>query len=153
MTRRKYMKRWLVPLALVIVQSVLAGSALAAPGDTLLASRADGPAGAAGDDDSTEVGISGDGRYVSFVSAADNLSADDDNTAANVFMRDLATGTTTMVARTDTGVPAGSGSAEDTAMSADGSCVAFTTSAANLAATDANGTFDVFVRHLAANDT
>ena len=147
------MKRWLVPLALVLVQGALAGTAVAAPGDTLLASRADGPAGAPADDEATEVGISGDGRYVSFTSLADNLSADDDNTARNVFVRDLVAGTTAMVARTDSGTPAGSGSAEDTAMSADGSCVAFTTSAANLATTDTNGTFDVFVRRLGTNDT
>lgn len=147
------MKKWFVPLALVIAQGALAGTASAAPGDTLLASRADGPTGAVSEDEAREVGVSGDGRYVSFLSSGDNLSADDDNASSNVFVRDLVAGTTAMVARNDAGTAATSGSAQDTAMSADGSCAAFTTSAANLAGTDANSTFDVFVRRLGTNDT
>ena len=38
-----------------------------------------------------------DGRYVAFVSTATNLVADDTNNIADVFVRDLQAGTTTLV--------------------------------------------------------
>src|SRR5581483_2982226 len=47
-----------------------------------------GPRAAEGDRPSTEPGISADGRYVSFVSAAGNLVAGDTNSAPDVFVHD-----------------------------------------------------------------
>ncbi len=67
---------------------ILVMPALAAGGETLLVSRADGPAGAGGDDHSLNPSISADGRFVAFDSGADNLSADDKNAFFNVFVHD-----------------------------------------------------------------
>ena len=47
------------------------------------------PAGAAADDNVFTPEISGDGRFVAFHSAADNLSGEDLNGFANVFRRDV----------------------------------------------------------------
>src|SRR5436190_8826217 len=41
--------------------------------------------------------MSSDGRFAAFVSAANNLVANDSNSASDVFMRDLVTGSTTLV--------------------------------------------------------
>ena len=64
-----------------------------------LVSRATGAGGAGGTDSSQTPSISADGRVVAFESNADNLSADDDNTYLNVFVRDLEENTTTLVSR------------------------------------------------------
>ncbi len=56
---------------------------------TTLVSRADGPGGAGADDDSGYPTISADGRYVAFGSAADNLSAEDNDAVSDVFLRDV----------------------------------------------------------------
>ena len=58
-------------------------------GLTTLASRAAGPKGAAADDNAFAPDISGDGRYVAFHSAADDLSSEDLDAFANVFRRDV----------------------------------------------------------------
>ena len=69
-------------------------------GATIFASRADGATGAAGDENSVQPSLSADGQRVAFTSSADNLSTEDDNAAlSNVFVRDLATDTTTFVSR------------------------------------------------------
>src|ERR1051325_9579487 len=49
-----------------------------------------------GNGPSRKPSISLDGRYVVFESAASNLVADDDNSASDVFVRDLVLGTTTL---------------------------------------------------------
>jgi len=41
--------------------------------------------------------ISGDGRYVAFVSTGDTLVANDNNGAQDIFVRDRTSGTTTLV--------------------------------------------------------
>jgi len=116
-------------------------------GTTTLVSRADGAAGAGGDDYSFNPTISADGRFVAFYSSADNLSADDDNNVVNVFLRDTQLGTTTLVSRADG--PAGAGgddSSFDPTISADGRFVAFESDADNLSADDNNNVTNVFVR-------
>ena len=79
----------------------LVAPAQAAVNDTTLVSRASGPTGAAANDASDQPSVSADGRFVVFVSRADNLSADDNDSVANVFVRDLQAGTTTLVSRAD----------------------------------------------------
>jgi Tol biopolymer transport system component len=118
---------------------------------TILVSRASGPGGAGGDDDSEDADISADGRYVAFESEADNLSPFDDNAFTNVFVRDIVANTTTLVSR---GPGAGgAGGNEDSfvpVISGNGRRVAFSSRASNLVAGDANGSTDIFVRDLAA---
>jgi Tol biopolymer transport system component len=122
-------------------------------GTTTLVSRANGPAGAAGDGSSSVAAISGDGRYVVFQSEADNLSADDNNALTNVFVRDLMTGTTTLVNRADGAGGAGSNkNSDDPSISADGRFVVFESTATNLG--PATDSFQkLFERDLQMNTT
>jgi hypothetical protein len=78
--------------------------------------------------------ISGDGRYVVFISEATNLVTGPVNTNANVFRRDLQTGTTALVSVGTDGVSPGNGDASRLVISPDGRYVAFLSSATNLAA-------------------
>ena len=80
---------------------------------------------------SYEPAISGDGRYVAFVSDATNLVAHDDNRAADVFLRDLRTGTTELVSRSASGGSA-NGPSGHPAISGDGGIVAFQSDASDL---------------------
>ncbi|MGD9571423.1 MAG: hypothetical protein AB7V62_06050 [Thermoleophilia bacterium] len=119
-----------------------------------LVSRAGGPAGAGADGDSFFPAVSATGRYAAFTSDADNLSGDDLPGAADVFVRDLALGTTTLVSRA-TG-PAGAGGDRRSAapaISADGRLVAFASEADNLSDEDHAGFGDVFVRDVVAGTT
>jgi hypothetical protein len=63
--------------------------AQAAPNDLTLISRGSGPTGPAANDHADGASVSADGRFVVFVSGADNLSAEDNDGVANVFVRDL----------------------------------------------------------------
>jgi len=80
---------------------------------------------------SYEPAISGDGRYVAFVSEATNLVDHDDNRAADVFLRDLRTGTTELVSRSESGGSA-NGPSSHPAISADGGIVVFQSEASDL---------------------
>ena len=88
--------------------------------------------------------ISGDGRFVAFVSRAD-LVPGDTNRDFDVFVRDRRSGTTSRVSVSGTGAQANARSTH-AAISADGQYVVFESLASNLVAGDTNGTFDVFVR-------
>jgi Tol biopolymer transport system component len=120
-------------------------------GTTTLASRASGPDGAAGNDDSNYPAISADGQRVAFLSVATNLSPDASGTIAvnDVFVRDLTSQTTILVSRA-TGLdgPKGNHRSDDPAISADGRVVAFDSRASNLTPDDPDKSTDVFVREL-----
>lgn len=79
--------------------------------------------------------ISGDGRYVVFQSFANNLVADDNNNASDVFLRDVVTGATERISVNSGGQeavggqPTGSGNAS---VSDDGRYVVFLSRSANL---------------------
>lgn len=94
--------------------------------------------------------ISADGRYVTFVSHASNLVADDTNGVADVFVRDTQTNTTTRVSVDGNGNQANANS-EHPSISADGRYIAFASYASNLVADDTNHAADVFVRDLQTN--
>ena len=107
---------------------------------TILVSRATGAAGAGADATSGGAEISGDGRFVVFVSDADNLSPDDNDADDNVFVRDLAAGTTTLVSRASgAGGAAADARAHDAGISADGRYVVFRSGADNLSPDDDDG--------------
>jgi Tol biopolymer transport system component len=89
--------------------------------------------------------ISVDGRFVAFHSFATNLVPDDTNNGFDVFIHELATGTTERVSLSSTGAQ-GDLSAFTPSISGDGRFVAFSANATNLVAGDTNGTVDVFVR-------
>jgi len=94
--------------------------------------------------------ISANGRYVAFTSEAALVPADT-NGIADVFVRDLRTGSLRRVNVSTTGAQANALTGSPT-MSADGRFVAFTSEAA-LVPGDTNGVADVFLRDLSAGTT
>jgi Tol biopolymer transport system component len=96
-------------------------------------------------DNFTNASISGNGRYVAFYSAASNLVAGDTNGKADIFVKDLQTGTTTRVSTHSAGTQ-GNGDSEHPSISGDARYVAFASSASNLVAGDTNGKADIFVK-------
>jgi TolB protein len=74
--------------------------------------------------------VSGDGRFVAFVSMASNLASGDDNRLSDVYVRDLQTGAITLVSGRRG--KAGNGHSSRPAMSSDGQFVAFVSEASDL---------------------
>ncbi|MDQ1612242.1 MAG: hypothetical protein QOG00_2173 [Pyrinomonadaceae bacterium] len=108
--------------------------------------------------------VSADGRLVAFTSKASDLTAlADGNAAYDVFVRNLKTGTTSLVSVNAAGTSAGNAPSGVTGnidfpainvwLSANGRFVAFTSAASDLVANDANGKEDVFVRDLETGKT
>jgi Tol biopolymer transport system component len=118
---------------------------------TLVRASVDG-AGQEGNGDSHGATVSADGRLVAFQSLASNLVPGDSNGVADIFVRDLAAGTTTCVSRGIGGVPA-DGPSRYPMLSRDGTAVVFESQATNLVPGDTNGRKDVFVRDLASGQT
>jgi Tol biopolymer transport system component/surface antigen len=108
----------------------------------------DSAGGVEGNADSYTGAASDDGRYVVFASRATNLAAGNSNGQAGIFVRDLATGTTTLVSG-----PPGGGQADGDAgfpsISSNGQLVAFNSDATNLAAGNPSGYQQVYVQNLA----
>lgn len=96
--------------------------------------------------------ISADGRYVAFMSGDPGLVPGDTNNLADVFVRDRQLGLTWRVNVDSTGLQANHWSWSPR-LSADGSSVAFASSATNLVSGDTNSSFDVFVHVLATGQT
>ena len=101
---------------------------------------------------SSQPALSSNGRSLVFVSAADDLVADDSNGAADVFLRNLQKGKTTRVSVGPRLVQANGSSSEPT-LSANGRYVAFVSTATNLVKKDRNDQTDVFVRDLKRKKT
>jgi len=103
-------------------------------------------------------GISADGRFVALLSGALNLVLGDTNGFQDLFVHDRATGATTRVSvpNQDDQGSLGAQANDHTfsgAMSADGSSVAFDSSASNLVVGDNNGSQDIFVYDLGTDIT
>lgn len=92
--------------------------------------------------------ISLDGGLVAFHSEASNLVGDDANTVYDVFVRDRATGETTLVSRGSSGLP-GNGDSRDPLIARGGAGVVFGSQASDLVAGDTNNAYDVFYADLA----
>jgi hypothetical protein len=99
--------------------------------------------------------ISSDGRFVAFVSEANDLVENDSSGfAQDVFVRDMQQGVTHLVSVNTSGVSSNTAPSGQLAMTADGRFVAFVSGADNLVANiDTNLKQDVFVRDLQANTT
>jgi Tol biopolymer transport system component len=122
--------------AMVVVVFTLVGGLLVAGGAPAAATVGDPPSGA-----SDSPSISADGRYVAFLSAADNLldgdATKDPNGYTDVFVRDTQTGTNRLVSSAPNHDPA-NGDATEVDISAGGRYVAFVSEATNLLSDDAN---------------
>jgi hypothetical protein len=106
--------------------------------------------------DSYNVFISAGGRFVVFVSAADNLVPNDVNTFGDVFLRDRKLGKTRLVSVSSAGVQ-GNSSSDDysngSPISADGRFIVFSSSANTLVPSDGNARTDIFVRDMKSHTT
>lgn len=120
----------------VLVKDLISGSV------SLISAGAYGQANRMG----LEPFISADGTKVAFRSLASNLVADDTNGAVDIFVKDLPSGSVSLIS---TGA---FGQANDwsrtPSISADGTKVAFTSNASNLVPNDLNGKSDIFVKNI-----
>jgi hypothetical protein len=98
------------------------------------------------------IGVSFDGRYIAFYSLASNLVPDDTNNAADIFVRDRQTNTTTRISVSSSGAQ-GNGESIYPDISNDGRFVVFESEASNLVPSDVNNTRDVFVRDTVSGTT
>ena len=110
-----------------------------------------------GNNSSTTPVISADGRFVAFYSEARDLIAGfvdgNDLAQGDVYIRDLRLGTTTLVSMNQDGTASGNNQSNPRAFSANGQFLAFDSVASDLAAYDANGQDDLFVRDLVHGTT
>ncbi|MEX2159938.1 MAG: dockerin type I domain-containing protein [Dehalococcoidia bacterium] len=106
--------------------------------------------GEAGNDDSMTPSISGNGRFVTFTSLADNLAPDDANTDRDVFVRDRLMFTTELASVATSGThgnfASGGLGAGPARISSDGRYVVYGSFANNLVPDDGNGRDDAFIR-------
>ena len=126
------MARRLLVAAVLAASLVPAAQASGARGELLLASRAEGLDGAAADAASGVARIDATGRFVAFQSDANNLSDADADMVSDVFLRDMATGATTLVSRGDGSSPGGDAGSNNPVISDGGGVVVFESSAGNL---------------------
>ncbi len=136
----------------IFARDTCIGASGACTPTTTLLSRV---AGAGGNDDSFAPSVSGNGRFVTFMSEASDLAAGDTNGRNDVFVADRcvgASGCTPSIRRVsirpvDIQGDDHSGWAQEEPpdVSDDGSVCAFTSRATNLVMDDTNGTADVFI--------
>lgn len=107
---------------------------------------------AAANDHSHTPSISGDGNHIAFVSDASNLVPGDGNNSSDIFLRNMADGSTNRISLSYQGQEA-NGQSWEPAISDNGQFVAFVSLANNLVTVDGNGYADLFVRDLANNHT
>lgn len=101
---------------------------------------------------SVQPSISYDGRYIAFMSDANNLAAGDLNLTSDIFVRDRLEGKTVRASVHSTGIE-GNGQSMNPSISDDGRFVAFSSVADNLVDNDLNETGDVFIHNLITTQT
>ena len=97
---------------------------------------------------SSEPSISSDGRFVTFLSAASNLVAGDDNGRIDVFLKDLASGTVTRLNIGATGQQGSAGDCTNAAISGNALWAGFVCDQAGLIDGVAAGKALAYVRNL-----
>ncbi|MFK4069838.1 TolB family protein [Streptomyces sp. NPDC029674] len=94
------------------------------------------------------VSLSPDGRYAAFTSEASNLTPDDGDSSADVFLRDMLTGEVRLVSGESEPVSEDTQPGRRTGVAEGGGSVVFDSPASNLVPDDTNGAPDVFLRHV-----
>lgn len=125
-------------------------------GDTLDGSVRLVSVGADGQSGGTASGsprISADGKRVAFVSSATSLAVGEATQYADVYVRDLVAGTTVRASARDKSDDGGGLGAYKPSISADGRYVAFESRSTDLIPGGTKGSFNVFLRDLAARRT
>jgi Tol biopolymer transport system component len=97
-----------------------------------------------GNGDSQRASVSGDGRFVAFDSAANNLVAGDRAGVSDIFVKAIASGAITRVSVAEDGLTEANAASFSATISADGRYVAFESDASNLVLDDFNGLRDIF---------
>ncbi len=98
--------------------------------------------------------FSADGRYVVFVSQANNLVTNDDRLPyLDVFVHDLVNTNTDLISVSASGWGGGDADCNYPSISSNGQFVVFASSAGNLVLNDTNGAADIFLRDLNAGAT
>src|SRR3990172_4614206 len=131
----------------VFVRDTCLGAADCVPSTLRVSVASDGSQGYY---ESYNASISADGRFVAFLSWANNLVPGDANTAPDVFVRDTCVGATDCVPSTLRVSVASNGTQANynsyyASISADGRFVAFDSRASNLVAGDTNNHSDIFL--------
>jgi Tol biopolymer transport system component len=96
--------------------------------------------------------MSGNGRYVAFLSTASNLVPDDNNGIQDLFVRDRMLKTTSRISIGQRGEESNE-LPNSIAMTSDGNAIAFMSFADNLVPGDTNGTSDIFIYDLSSQTT
>jgi hypothetical protein len=100
----------------------------------------------AANDSSDSASVSSDGRYVAFISYATNLTAPAGVGQAEVYLRDMVSGTTTRVSvPTNASFPNPNGWSSYVSISASGDWITFSCAASNLITGDVNSAEDIFL--------
>lgn len=98
--------------------------------------------------------VAPEGDSVAFVTDAADLGPTDTNGQRDVYIRDMASGTTSLASVDAAGADGGNGSSEyDVAFDTTGTKLMFTSTATNLGPTDTNSVRDVYVRDLVTGET
>jgi Tol biopolymer transport system component len=97
--------------------------------------------------------ISDEGRFVAFSSSASNMVPNDNNNAADVFLRDNVQRTTTLVSINLAGTGPANAASWSPSVSGDGRFVAFISTATDISADKADTIQDIFVRDMTLNTT
>ncbi|HKS37209.1 MAG TPA: hypothetical protein VJW76_08480 [Verrucomicrobiae bacterium] len=97
--------------------------------------------------------VSADGRYVVFTTDAAGLVTNDTNDLADVFVRDLTTGSNILVSVNASGSGTGNGISREPVISENGRFVAFVSLASDLVNNDTNALDDIFLRDLQTGGT
>ncbi|MCC6764288.1 MAG: hypothetical protein IT293_06465 [Deltaproteobacteria bacterium] len=146
----------------LVLAAMLFGSESPLAATTELVSVALG--GGGGDGPATTATLTPDGRVVVFASSASDLVADDtnvfcdidqdedDDNCPDIFVRDRASSTTTLVSKDSSGVQANQLS-DNPDVSADGRWVVFESLASNLVPGDTNDQLDCFIHDRSAGQT
>jgi WD40-like Beta Propeller Repeat len=146
--------RWIVLVGAVTAFTVAGAAPAGAAGTTVrLSSTGSGaPANAASD----LPGLSDDGRYATFTSAATNLVPAANNSVSDVFLKDRTTGVVDLISVNSQGVAGNSfsgGFSNASPVTPDGRFVGFDSFASNLVPGDTNQLTDSFLRDRQARTT
>src|SRR5258705_4529820 len=124
---------------------------LAAGTTNLISANYSGTGGGNGNSKSTLV--SGDGRYILFLSAASDLVLGDNNNAQDIFVHDRLQKSTMLISRNYLGTGSGNAVSSMPVIARDGRTVVFQSFASDLIEGDYNERRDVFILRLGASDS
>lgn len=122
--------------------------------ETLLATRADGAAGAPSSAGGVNPALDRDGSRIAFQTSSATLGNGDADAVFDIHVRDTEAGRTILASRADgAGGAKGAAHSEDPFLDASGTRVTFRSAAANLGDGDTDGSTDIHVRDLGAGRT